>query len=101
MGGEMIDLDKALADAGMITITEALAGGPMDPFYANAHVVNIDTLLSWAEQQRRSYLTALARHDLKINVMSDDIYDFVLGRSAQATATHVNLRNVLERMNRD
>ena len=96
-----IDIDKALADAGMITITEALAGGPMDIFFSHTGVVDLDSLMSWVVQQRRETLSMIARHDLGIHKMDTEIYEFLLGRNYQATTIHMNLRNVLERMKRD
>lgn len=89
------ELDDALVAAGLISITESLAVGFSDAMHDHAGIVDIATLFTWSEQQRRETLSMIARHELGVDKMDEDLYDFVLGRNAQATAIHVNLRKIL------
>lgn len=97
MGGEMTgdDLDRACESAGMMSVTESLAVGWADVIHRHNGITDVPSLLQWAEQQRRETLGMIARHDLGVYKLSEDVYDFVLGRNAQATDIHVNLRRVL------
>lgn len=92
---DSLTLDCLLFEAGMYTVTDRLNGSPVDHWYSTVEVNSLDTLYQWVYNQRRSYMEQLARHDLKLHVMSDDVYDFVLGKSAMLTEMHVNLRKVL------
>lgn len=89
------ELDNALVSAGMMSISESLTIGWSDVIHTHPGIVDLPSLLKWSEQQRRETLGMIARHDLGIYKLSEDIYDFVLGRNAQATTIHVNLRRVL------
>lgn len=88
------DLDKALEDRGLISVTERLSPQQIDKWFENVHVVDNQSLYEWVVSSRRRYLEKQARHDLGIQILSEDVYDFILGRLHQLTEMHVNMRKI-------
>jgi 4-alpha-glucanotransferase len=93
-----IELDNHLKERGMITISERLQGVPMDFFHTHAEVVDLHSLMQWATLQSREKMEQLARHDLGIYILGEDVYDFILGQQAQADSFRLNLKKVLNNM---
>lgn len=96
MGAEMT-IDEQLEAKGMITIAERMfCNGPMDGMMRHAQVQTLSDLLSWVEMVRRQNMQVIARHDLGIHEMSDDIADFIYGQSSILWEVHVNLLHVMK-----
>lgn len=96
MRGE--ELDNHLSERGMITISERLQGAPLDVFHSCVEVVDLHSLMQWATLQSREKMEQLARHELGIYTLSEDVYDFILGQQAQADSFRLNLKKVLNNM---
>ena len=89
------ELDALLEKNGMRTVAHQLNGGMMDVFLVHSGVNSIETFFEWVKMERASKIRQLARHELDIHVLDDDVYDFVLGKAAMLTEVHVNLKKVL------
>lgn len=90
-------VDEQLEQAGFVTVAERLACNmPMDSFARHAGVDTLDDFVKWLEMTRRQNMEVIARHDLDIHEMSEDISDFVYGKSAILWEVHVNLMHVLK-----
>lgn len=90
-------IDEQLAQAGFVTVAERLTCNmPIDSFARHAGVDTLDDFVQWLEMTRRENMEVIARHDLGIHEMSDDIADFVYGKSAILWEVHVNLMHVLK-----
>jgi hypothetical protein len=92
------ELDKRLEEAGMISVSDRIKGGPLDKFMATAEVKDIETLYQWVYNQRKSYMEMMARNDLGLYPLGDDVFDFILGKSAMLGEFHINMRNVLHEL---
>lgn len=87
-----IELAERMKAAGMITIDEAINGGPMDLFLSHTGVRDMETYGQWLEMRRRELVKQVACHDLKIHVLNDDVLDFILGQSYAVGCAHINLK---------
>lgn len=89
-------LDEQLEAKGFITVSERLlCNGSMDGMMRHSQVKTLSDLLSWVEMVRRENIEMIARHDLGIHEMCDEVADFVYGKSAILWEVHVNLLNVV------
>lgn len=85
-----------------ITIDELMkCEGPLDNYARHAGVNTLDDFLKWVEIERRSYLQMIERHELGTHTLSDDVGDFVLGKSAVLWEVHVNLLHVMRGLQND
>lgn len=92
-------LDEQLEAKGFATIAERLkCEQPLDVFARHVGVHTLEDFVKWIEVERRTYMEMVARHDLEIRDLNDDIADFVLGKSAILWEVHVNLLHVLKGM---
>lgn len=92
-------LDEQLDAAGFDTIVNRMkCEGPIDGFARHAGVNTLEDFVKWIEIVRRENMEMIARNDLGIHKLSDDIADFVLGKSAVLWEVHVNLLHVLKGM---
>lgn len=92
-------IDEQLDAAGLVTITERLAcNGPLDGMARHTGVETLDDFVKWLEMERRSNMEIIARNDLGIRKLGDDIDDFIYGKSAVLWEVHVNLLHVLKGM---
>jgi activator of HSP90 ATPase len=90
-------LDEQLEDKGMIPIAERmLCNGPMDGMMRHAQVQTLSDLLSWVEMARHENMEMVARHDLGIHPMSEDIADFIYGKGSILWEVHVNLLHIMK-----
>lgn len=90
-------LDEELESKGLVTITERLlCNGPMDGMMRHAGVQTLDDLLQWVVMTRRENMEMIARHDLEIHTMCEEVVDFVYGKSAALWEFHVNLLQVIK-----
>lgn len=89
-------LDEQLEAKGLVTIAERLkCDGPMDSFARHAGVNTLEDFRTWLETERRSNMEMIARHDLGVHELIDEIADFVYGKSAVLWEVHVNLLHVM------
>lgn len=95
-------IDEQLDKAGLVTVSERmLCRGPLDGFARHADIDNLDDFLKWLEMERRSNMEMVARHDLGIHELCDDVADFVYGKSAVLWEVHVNLLHVMRGLQND
>lgn len=74
---------------------------PLDVFARHSGVNTLDDFLKWVEMERRSVLEMFERHELGVHKLSDDVGDFVLGKSAILWEVHVNLLHVIRGLQND
>lgn len=100
--GSRMTIDEQLDEAGFITVSERmLCRGPLDGMARHAGVDNLDDFLKWLEKERRSNMEMIARHDLGIHELDDDVADFVYGKSAVLWEVHVNLLHAMRERSND
>lgn len=92
-------IDEQLEAAGLITIAERLkCSGPLDGIARHAGVETLDDFVKWLEMIRRENMEMIARNDLGIHELCDDVADFIYGKSGVLWEVHVNLLHVLKGM---
>jgi hypothetical protein len=92
-------IDEQLDAKGLVTVSERMkCTCPLDGMARHAGVQTLDDFVKWLEMERRSNMEMIARHDLGIYKLGDDIDDFVYGKSAVLWEVHVNLLHVLKGM---
>ena len=95
-------IDQQLEAAGLVTVSERmLCNGPMDGFARHASVDTLEDFVKWLEMERRSNMEMVARHDLGIHELCDDVADFVYGKSATLWEVHVNLLHAMRDRSND
>lgn len=77
----MSSLDQKMADAGMIPLSEMLAGNLMGKFSTHKHVTDLEGLLWWVESKHKEYLKMRLRYELG-EQEKDDLYEWVFAHSA-------------------
>ena len=93
-------IDEQLEQAGFITIAERMkCESQIDAFARHTGVNTLEDFVNWLEMARRENMEIIARHDLGIHEMNDDISDFVYGKSAILWEVHANLLHVMKGMN--
>ncbi|MGX1904008.1 hypothetical protein ACWIVX_19065 [Enterobacter asburiae] len=85
------DIDARMKNAGMLSAAEIIAGQPNDAFMKHAGVVDLSSLLKWAEMRRAEFLRMQAKYELGDN-QKDDMYEWVISHVAAFSELHVNLR---------
>ncbi|EOY8504057.1 TPA: hypothetical protein ACXIYC_002493 [Enterobacter cloacae] len=85
------DIDARMKNAGMLSAAEIIAGQPIDAFMKHAGVVDLSSLLKWAEMRRAEFLRMQAKYELGDN-QKDDMYEWVISHVAAFSELHVNLR---------
>ncbi|MBG0678288.1 hypothetical protein [Enterobacter bugandensis] len=68
------NIDARMKNAGMLSATEIIAGQPIDAFMKHAGVVDLASLLKWAEMRRAEFLRMQAKYVLGDNP-KDDMYE--------------------------
>lgn len=97
-----MSIDEQLDAAGLVTVSERmLCRGQLDAFARHSGIDNIDDFRKWLEMERRSNMEMIARHDLGIHELSDDVADFIYGRSAALWEVHVNLLHAMRDRSND
>lgn len=97
-----MSIDEQLDKAGLVTVSERmLCRGPLDAFARHSGIDNIDDFRKWLEMERRSNMEMIARHDVGIHELSDDVADFIYGRSAALWEVHVNLLHAMRDRSND
>lgn len=85
------DIDTRMKNAGMLSASEIIAGQPIDAFMKHAGVVDLESLLKWAEMRRAEFLRMQAKYELGDN-QKDDMYEWVISHVAAFSELHVNIR---------
>lgn len=85
------DIDTRMKNAGMLSAAEIIAGQPIDAFMKHAGVVDLESLLKWAEMRRAEFLRMQAKYELGDN-QKDDMYEWVTSHVAAFSELHVNIR---------
>ena len=88
-------LDEELKEAGLLTVSELMAGQPMDGFIAHKEVKDLSGFVSWLDMRSREMLSMKARMILD---KKDDteLYEWVLSHCAVFNEVRVNLNAVLK-----
>lgn len=85
------DIDTRMKNSGMLSAAEIIAGQPIDAFMKHAGVVDLESLLKWAEMRRTEFLRMQAKYELGDN-QKDDMYEWVISHVAAFSELHVNIR---------
>ncbi|WP_284958462.1 DUF551 domain-containing protein [Enterobacter cloacae] len=85
------DIDTRMKNAGMLSAAEIIAGQPIDAFMKHAGVVDLESLLKWAEMRRAEFLRMQAKYELGDN-QKDDMYEWVISHVAAFSELHINIR---------
>ncbi|EPY9613812.1 DUF3850 domain-containing protein [Enterobacter cloacae] len=85
------DIDARMKNAGMLSAAEIIAGQPIDAFMKHSGVVDLSSLLKWAEMRRAEFLRMQAKYELGDN-QKDDMYEWVISHVAAFSELHVNIR---------
>lgn len=85
------DIDARMKSAGMLSAAEIIAGQPIDAFVKHAGVVDMGSLVQWAEMRRAEFLRMQARYELG-DKEKDDLYEWVVSHVAVFSELHVNIR---------
>lgn len=97
-----MNIDQKLEAAGLVTVSERmLCNGPIDGFARHAGVDTLEDFVKWLEMERRSNMEMVARHDLGVHELDDDVADFVYGKSATLWEVHVNLLHAMRDRSND
>lgn len=85
------DIDARMKAAGMLSAVDIIAGQPIDAFVRHSGVVDMGSLLGWAEMRRTEFLRMQARYELG-DKEKDDLYEWVVSHVAAFGELHVNIR---------
>jgi len=85
------DIDARMKTAGMLSASEIIAGQPIDAFMKHAGVVDLESLIKWAEMRRAEFLRMQAQYELG-DKPKDDMYEWVISHVAAFSELHVNIR---------
>ncbi|EOV9637338.1 DUF551 domain-containing protein [Cronobacter sakazakii] len=88
------DIDTRMKEAGMLSVTEIIAGRQIDAFMRHAGVVDLESLLQWAEMRRAEFLRMQARYDIG-DKPEDDMYEWVISHVAAFSELHINIRAIM------
>lgn len=91
---EQDNLDQRMKDAGMLSVTELLAGAPLDSFVKHVGVKDLDTFAEWLEMRRAECLKQVARYDLGERKEGDDLYEWAIAHAAVFSEVHINFKAV-------
>ena len=94
-GTDARSLDERMKSAGMLTASQILSGRPLDAFIRHPGVVDLPSLVQWAEMRRAEFVRMQAQYDLG-DKPKDDMYEWVISHVAAFTELHVNLRAVVD-----
>jgi len=92
----MKDLDKRMAEAGMIPISEMLRRSTHGDFQANAAVVDLETFEEWVQMRREEFLKMQAKMQLD-KKEDDDLYEWVVAHNAVLAEVIANFRKATGR----
>ena len=89
------NLDARMAAAGMIPLSDLLAGNtPVERWTANAGVKDIDSFAEWVGRKNEEYMRMRLRYDLGEEA-KDELYEWVFAHSAVFQEVAANLRSAL------
>ena len=82
-------IDEQLKSAGMLTVQEIMAGGPIDGFMVNAGVNDLESFSKWLDMRTKEMLSMKAAMMLK-NKAEGELFGWVLAHSAVLNEVRVN-----------
>jgi hypothetical protein len=85
------ELDRRMAEAGMIPLSQLLKGQPIDGFIRHAGVVDLDTFEQWLSMRHLETQSARARMDL-MKKEGDELYEWTFAHAAVFNEVMVNFR---------
>lgn len=89
--GADADLDSRLIAAGMFSVSQLMAGTPIDAFRKHAGVNDLDTFSQWLDMKAKEYLTMQARMTLDKSE-DDELYDWAFSHAAVFAEVRVNFK---------
>ncbi|HBP1602159.1 TPA: hypothetical protein L5U90_003262 [Pseudomonas aeruginosa] len=84
-------LDERLEAAGMLTVTQILAGAPLDAFIRHAGVHDLTSFGQWLEMRRAESVRLQARFALEKRD-DDELYEWVIAHAAAFSEVTINFR---------
>ncbi|RJG10971.1 hypothetical protein D3879_14935 [Pseudomonas cavernicola] len=94
------DLESRMKAAGMLSVTELLAGAPIDAFVKHAGVNDLATFGQWLEMKRKEYVSLQARFTLDKRE-DDELYEWVVAHAAVFGEVHINFKSAAGAISRD
>ena len=88
-GAKVMTLDDELKAAGMLTVSELMAGQPLDGFVANTSVNDLTAFSEWLDMRSKEMLRMKARMTLD-KKEGDDLYEWVLSHCAVLKEVRIN-----------
>jgi len=90
------DLDKRMAEAGMIPVSQMLEKIPLGNFMANTAVTDLKTFEEWIQMRREEFLRMQARMELN-NEKEDEMYEWVIAHNAVLSEVMANFKQATRR----
>lgn len=95
------DLNARMKAAGMFSLTELLAGTPIDLFRAHQGISTFAHFEEWVAMKRRQFETMRARYLVGEKSQDDELYEWVFAHAAVFGDIDVNLRALKARQQTD
>ena len=89
-----MDIDEELKAAGLLTVSELMAGQPIDGFKVHAGVESLETFLAWLDMRTKEIMSMRARLTLD-DRENEELFEWVLAHSAAFQEVRTNLRAAL------
>lgn len=90
----MCNIDEELKNAGLLTVSELMAGQPLDGFQKHAGVKDIESFKEWLDMRTEEMLRLKARLILDSKEDSD-LFEWVHSHSAAFNEVRLNLNAAL------
>jgi len=95
---EAEDLDSRMKAAGMIPLSDLLAGNtPLEKWMAHTSVRDLDTFEAWLMMKHREFMTMRMGYELGDKDQSDELFEWVFAHSAAFGEVVSNFRAMKER----
>jgi len=92
----MSDLDKRMADAGMMPVGEMLERIPLGAFIANTAVIDLESFENWIQMRREEFIRMQAKMVLN-KEKYDGLYEWVVSHNAVLSEVMANFKQATGR----
>ena len=90
------DLDEQLKAAGLLTVSECMAGQPIDGFIVNAQVKDLETFKQWLDMRTREIKTMKAKRSVE-KKSDDDLFEWVCAHDAAFNEIRLNFNAAMSK----
>jgi len=92
----MSDLDKKMAEAGMMPVSIMLEKIPLGNFMANTAVTDLESFEEWIQMRREEFLRMQAKMELS-GQKDYDLYEWVIAHNAVLSEVLANFKQATGR----